>query len=144
MYNIQKLLRSFRDAFRGVQKCYLLGQNMQIHTLALCVVIYWGIVASLSNLEWGMVMLCCMAVLSAECFNTALEQLCDGVCLDKLPWIANVKDIAAGGVLVLALFSLVVAGFLFGPHWLLLVRHIPQTLGICLIYQLIRAVIVKR
>ena len=50
-----------------------------------------------------------------EMINTAIEKLCDVVHLEQHPLIKKVKDIAAGAVLVSAVFSLITAAIIFLP-----------------------------
>lgn len=61
---------------------------------------------------WALVIVMCVAVLSAELFNTALEALCDHVSTDFQPAIKVAKDTAAAAVLVLSVGALIVAGLM--------------------------------
>lgn len=53
--------------------------------------------------------ICIMLVLSAEIFNTAIEKTCDFMTSTANEEIRVIKDISAGGVLISAIFSCVVA-----------------------------------
>ena len=53
------------------------------------------------------------AVLSAESFNTSLERLCDTVTKENCEGIRKAKDLAAGAVLIKALFAVLSAIFIF-------------------------------
>ena len=54
-------------------------------------------------------------VISAEIFNTALEQMVDIAMPEKDPRAKFVKDVAAGGVLVMAIASAVIGLIIFIP-----------------------------
>lgn len=110
---MKALIRSFACAARGAGLVLLKERNFRIHLLATAVVL---ILAWLGQVEaWAFIalMLCCALVLCAECMNTAIELLCDRLAPEKHPAIRDVKDIAAGGVLICAAFSIVVACVVF-------------------------------
>jgi diacylglycerol kinase len=52
----------------------------------------------------------------AEALNTALEFLADEVSLEKRERIGKAKDVAAGGVLITAMISVLVAVLVFWQH----------------------------
>ena len=52
-------------------------------------------------------------VLGLECFNTAIEKLCDSFCTEKSKTVGFAKDAAAGAVLIAALFSAAVGVMIF-------------------------------
>jgi diacylglycerol kinase (ATP) len=58
---------------------------------------------------WALVTLSIVAVLAAELFNTAVEQLADHLHADRHPAIQVVKDCAAGAVLIASVGALCVA-----------------------------------
>jgi diacylglycerol kinase len=62
---------------------------------------------------------CIAFVISMEMLNTAIEKLCDVVHKELHPDIKRVKDIAAGAVLVSAIFSLMTGLIIFLPKIIL-------------------------
>ena len=54
--------------------------------------------------------------MSAELFNTAIERLVDLVSPQRHPLAGQVKDIAAGAVLVCALAAIAVGLIIFVPY----------------------------
>ena len=113
-----KTIHSFRYAGKGV--AHALGErNMKIHLVAVVVVVVVGLVLGLSWLEWAAVVICSGLVISMEVMNTALERLCDALVQAKtLPYESAglPKDLAAGGVLVAAGVSVVVAALIVARH----------------------------
>jgi undecaprenol kinase len=67
---------------------------------------------------WALVLLAATAVLAAELFNTAIEQLADELCPHDSPGIRRLKDCAAAAVLVSVLGALAVA-VAFAAHLLM-------------------------
>ena len=106
-------MKSFKYAFRGFFKTIGAERNMRVHLCFACYVIIAGFVTHLSALEWAAVLLCIGLVMALECFNTALENLCDAVCPEKHEGIKAAKDASAGAVLCAAIASAVVGGIVF-------------------------------
>ena len=63
-------------------------------------------------------MLCFGIVLAAEGFNTAIERLVDLVSPGFHPIAGDVKDVAAGAVLICAIVSAIVGAIIFIPYFL--------------------------
>ena len=70
-----------------------------------------------------MVFVAITGVFMAELFNTVLELCIDLASPEYHPLAKVAKDMAAGGVLLSAMLSIVIGLFVFGPHlWALLRR----------------------
>jgi diacylglycerol kinase (ATP) len=57
-------------------------------------------------------------VLAAEGFNTAIERLVDLVSPDYHPIAGDVKDVAAGAVLICAIAAAIIGAIIFTPYFL--------------------------
>ena len=80
------------------------------------VVLVLGVCFRISTIEWLFVVSAVFRVLSHEAINTSVEELSD-VCESKKDLdIKNVKDTAAGSVLLASVYSLTVAGIIFLPR----------------------------
>ncbi|WP_373512459.1 diacylglycerol kinase family protein [Persicitalea sp.] len=118
--DLRKSLRSFRYAVKGVVDLFRFENNARIHLLAAAAVLAAGFYFQLSNTEWALIVTQIALVWAAEAFNTALEKLADAVSTDYHPLIKAVKDLAAGGVLIVAISAAVVGSLIFIPKiWLL-------------------------
>jgi len=113
---MRSLLRSFRFAASGVAYCFRTQRNLKLHVAAAMLAMVAGWRFGLSAAELGVLVLTIAAVLVAEMFNTAVEALVDLVSPQYHPRAKVAKDVAAGGVLVTAMVSLVVAYLLFIPR----------------------------
>jgi diacylglycerol kinase len=87
---------------------------MRIHLVATCYIFWIGCLAELSRTALALITLCCGLVMGLELVNTSLETLCDRVTTDRDEQIRIAKDTAAGGVLLAAIASVVVAVWLLG------------------------------
>lgn len=113
--NPSSLSDSFRFAFSGIAGLLRAERNAVIHLVILALVIAAGILLKISPAQWTAIALAAGLVLAAEAFNTAIEVLCDAVKPETDPAIRRVKDLAAGGVLISALISIVVGLIVFIP-----------------------------
>ena len=105
--------KGFFYAGRGLLSA-LSERNFRFHLCAAATVIFFGAkFYSFDKAEWAVLLLTCAVVLSLECVNTALERLCDKVCPEKDELIRKCKDIAAGAVLIAAVFAVAIGVTLF-------------------------------
>ena len=109
---MKNLRYSFINAGRGVYEAAK-ERNMRIHLCFSFYVVLAGFVLDISNTEWACVLICIALVLTAECFNTAIEALCDAVCPEYNPAIGKVKDITAASVLICAWVSVAAGCVIF-------------------------------
>ena len=107
MDELQKRIKSFAYAFTGIGSFLRKEHNAWIHCIAIIIVTITGFIIGISRMEWVAVLLCFGLVLAAEAFNTAIERLVNLVSPDYHPIAGDVKDIAAGAVLICAVIFFV-------------------------------------
>ncbi len=112
---ISKMLKSFRFALAGMVHLLRFENNAQFHFLATLLVIIAGYWLKIDRNEWIVIIFAMALVWSAEAFNSAIEKLCDKVETEHDPLIGKVKDMAAAGVLFLAIAAAVVGCMVFLP-----------------------------
>jgi len=115
MSGIEGFLRGFRHAARGVGLAAR-DRNFLVMLAAAVVVVTVGFAYDVSNGSWAVLLVCIGAVLGAEAGNSAIERLADRVQPDQDPAIGDVKDIAAGAVLVVSVATAVVGVVVFWPY----------------------------
>ncbi len=111
----KKIINSFKYAIEGLVSSFKTERNMKIHIMAMIIVIALGIFMKLNKIEWCIITIAIVMVISAELFNTAIETVVDMVSPQKNPQAKLVKDIAAAAVLVLAIGAAVIGIIIFGP-----------------------------
>lgn len=112
---LQQRIRSFGYAFKGVYVLVRDTANARIHLLATVVVVGLGLALELGWTEWALLALAMGMVWAAEAFNSALETLTDLSSPGRHPLAGKAKDLAAGAVLLAAIFAVVVAACVFLP-----------------------------
>jgi len=86
--------------------------------LSAVIVILAGYFTGLSRTEWYIVLLLIALMFALEMINTAIERVVDLASPNFHPLAKQAKDIAAGAVLVFALFSAIIGLLIFLPKWL--------------------------
>jgi len=115
---MMRLIRSFGYAFAGIGHGLQTQANLRIHILAAAGVIIAGLLLQLSTIEWAVLVVTIMIVMSAELFNSAIEAAVDRVGSEPHPLSKVAKDMAAGAVLIAALGAVIVGLLIFGPRLL--------------------------
>lgn len=105
----------FRYAWRGIITVTKTERNMKFHLTATVIVLIFSWLLQLSPVEWTVIFLIIALVLTLEMVNTSIEKAMDHLAPDIHPAVGAVKDIAAGAVLVAALFSVIIGLIIFLP-----------------------------
>jgi diacylglycerol kinase (ATP) len=119
---MKKLIRGFGFAFKGIGYATKTQINFRIHLVASLTAALLGYALKVSNIECIWIIFCMALVLAAELFNTAIEVLTDLVSPGYNEKAGHAKDIAAGAVLVTAIFALVTGTIIFLPKILALIH----------------------
>lgn len=121
--NKHSLAASFGHALRGCRLLFGSERNAVIQLVLIGVAAGAGLFFEFTSTEWSVVIICSVAVLAAEAFNTAIEHLCNHLHPEKHPAIKNVKDLSAAAVLIISAGALVSIGFLLVPRIFMLIFH---------------------
>jgi diacylglycerol kinase len=119
--NLIKSIKSFRYAINGL-RLVLKENNFRIHLLAVAAVAGAGTYFNLSRSEWLWLLSAICIVVVAECMNTAIEKLTDLVSPGYNKQAGEVKDLAAGAVLLSSVFAVITGGIIFIPKVADLIR----------------------
>lgn len=115
-YDFKKQIRSFGYAWKGIRCVVGKEQNLSFHLIATICVVVAGCFFHITRMEWIAVLLCIGMVIGAEMFNSAVERIVDLVSPQRHPLAGQIKDIAAGAVLVCALTAMIVGLIIFVPY----------------------------
>ncbi len=112
---LNKIIKSFGYALRGIWLVVKTQRNFRIHLFAAIVVILAGFLFNLSHNEWAILILTIFVVFSAEAFNTAIEKVIDLISPGYNKLAGEAKDIAAGAVLLTAIMAIIIGMIIFLP-----------------------------
>jgi diacylglycerol kinase len=118
---MKKFIKSFSHALGGLQHTLVHEQNFRIELFCTLLVCGCAFVFNISKVEWFVVIINIAAVLTAELFNTAIENLCNMIHKTTHPIIKIVKDVSAAAVVITALCALASGCIIFIPYFLKLI-----------------------
>jgi diacylglycerol kinase len=108
-YKNQRFRARLGFALRGFAHSLRTEASLQFQSVVGAAALIAMLILRPPAIWWALVLLASAAVLAAELFNTAVEQLADELHPHDSPGIRLVKDCAAAGVLVTVLGALGVA-----------------------------------
>ncbi len=106
----------FSYAWEGIVQVVKLERNFQIHLITALLVIIAGFILGLSRMEWIFIVIAIGIVLIAEMINSTIERIMDYIKPDIHPAAKQIKDMAAGGVLIAAVAAFIIGLFIFIPN----------------------------
>ena len=110
---MKKQLLSFFYAFRGIWDAVCTEAHLRFHLTAAFYVLLLSPFFELGAAQYGVLTLLIAAVIAAELFNTAIENVCDLVTKERSYYVRLAKDISAAAVLVLSIAAIAVAVVFF-------------------------------
>lgn len=118
--SVKDFFKSFIYAFNGIKYTLKNESNFLVEFIIAILVVIAGIITKISQTEWFFCILLIAGVLILELFNTLIENLCDLISTEYHKEIKVIKDISAGIVLVLAIFSATIGLIIFIPKIIIL------------------------
>jgi len=112
---MKKFLNSVLFAMRGIRFAWA-GTNFRIQCFIAAFVVASGIKFGIHINEWFLVIILIGLVLTAEVFNSAIENLVNFISPDFHPLAGKIKDLAAGAVLILSFTSFLIGLIIFVPY----------------------------
>lgn len=113
---MKRFIAGFAFAGKGIASAFRGQLNLKVQAAIAIMVVPLGLVFRLTTWEWCCLLLSVGLVLSMEIVNTAIERLVDMVSREHHPVAGQVKDIAAGAVLVASIIAATVGLLIFVPH----------------------------
>jgi diacylglycerol kinase len=107
---------ALKIAIIGLRELFFESRNARIQLVIFLMVLVAGFILGLNRFEWLWLFIASTIVLALEAINTSIELLADVYTLEFNAKIKQVKDIAAGAVLLASIFAFIVGLFIFIPH----------------------------
>ena len=115
MMHTPNRLGGFTHTFTGIRLAWR-EANFRFHSVAALVALTLSWFLHISTTELLFIMLAIGIVLTAEVFNSALEEFCDHVTPEQHVNIGKIKDLAAGAVFLSSCTALVIGCIVFLPY----------------------------
>jgi len=147
----QSITKAFNAAIEGILYTFKSERNMKIHYCLAVVVLIISLFFDLSKVEMLLLIFAITLVVISEMFNTAIEKTIDMITEEYNVLAKIAKDVAAGGVLIATLNSVVVGYILFYDKLTEISQSLLYTIRkseihvtlICIVLVLIAVVVVK-
>jgi diacylglycerol kinase len=107
---------ALKIAMIGIRELFFESRNARIQLVIFLLVLVAGFILGLNRFEWLWLFIASTIVLALEAINTSIELLADVYTLEFNAKIKQVKDIAAGAVLIASIFAFIVGLSIFIPH----------------------------
>ena len=117
-----KFKKSFNHATDGIEYAINHERNLKIEIFMGILVSIAGFLFKISILEWLIIILVISMVICLELVNTSIERTVDLVTKEYKDLAKNAKDVAAGAVLIMSMFSVVVGIIIFLPKIIALLK----------------------
>lgn len=111
---------SFSAAWQGILVFFKEESNALVHLFSAAAVVLLAFLLRVGSLEWIALLGCISLVWVSEIINTSIETMADFICPQRDDRIKKIKDLAAGAVLVAAIFSAIIAALIFVPKLIML------------------------
>lgn len=115
---MQKSLKAFRDAIKGLNTVLREERNFKIEILISFLVVVFAIFFGFDVYEFIPLVIVIFMVLTAEIVNTAVEDLCDKIEPNYSSDIGKIKDVMAAYVLLTVIGAVVIGLLVTFNHFL--------------------------
>ncbi len=116
-HQISFSIKTFRHAIQGLKTAFQEQFNFKIHFTFAFFALLNSWFFALSTPKLLFILLAIFLVFIAELFNSSIEYLSDALTQDFHPLIKKAKDVAAGAVLLAAIFAIIVGLVIFIPYY---------------------------
>jgi undecaprenol kinase len=116
MIRIERLIKSFVYALRGLSKTYREEQNLRVQTAVGTVMVALALIFRINRLEWCLLLLTIGLVILMEIANSAVERITDVLKPRINGYVKEIKDIAAAAVMLSSLISVIIGVIIFWPY----------------------------
>lgn len=121
-FSLRKRIKSFSYAFAGIKVLLREEHNARIHIVAALVAVMLGFLFGITPGEWTAVVIVIAMVFAAEAVNSAIERTADFVKAERDDRKRDIKDLAAGAVLLCAMGAAVVGVIIFLPYLITFIK----------------------
>lgn len=111
----EKFTKSVGHALDGIEYAINHERNIKIQIFIGIIASVLGFLLNISIIEWVVVILLIATILALELINTAIERTVDLVTKDYEELAKVAKDMAAGAVLVVSMFSVIIGVLIYIP-----------------------------
>lgn len=115
----KNFISALKNAFNGIKCVFKCERNLKIQLTFAIIAILFSAFFKINLIEWAIIILVIFVVFLSEMFNSAIEVIVDMITPEYNEKAKIAKDIAAGGVTLSAIASIVIGILIFLPKIIL-------------------------
>ncbi|GHP12729.1 UDP kinase [Lentilactobacillus fungorum] len=116
-------IQSLGHALDGIKRLILEERNFRFDLIIAFLAICLGVICQIKINEWVWLFAAFFSVIGSEVLNSIIENVVDLIVGHHYDFLAKrAKDIAAGGVLMSALFAVIIGSLIFIPRFIQLLK----------------------
>lgn len=112
---------ALKNALNGIKYVFVQERNLKIQFVFAILATILGLILKINLTEWAIIVLLIFVVFLSELFNTAIETVVNMITTEYNEKAKIAKDVAAGGVTIVAIASVIVGIIIFLPKILKIV-----------------------
>lgn len=124
VYGIGRFFKSIKYSLSGLYYAYRYEQSLWLHGLSTILAVIMGIIFKIKLSEWAIIFIALGSILALELINTAIEAAVDLTTTNIHPLAKIAKDCGSAASFVMAIVSIVISMFVFGPYLLEIIEFI--------------------
>lgn len=124
VYGIGRFFKSIKYSLSGLYYAYRYEQSLWLHGLSTILAVIMGVIFKIKLSEWAIIFIALGSILALELINTAIEAAVDLTTTNIHPLAKIAKDCGSAASFVMAIVSIVISMFVFGPYLLEIIEFI--------------------
>lgn len=116
VYGFGRFSKSIKYSLDGLFYAYRYEQSLWIHGFVSLIAISMGIIFQIKLSEWAIIFIALGIILALELINTAIEAAVDLTTSKIHPLAKIAKDCGSAASFVMAIVSIIISLFVFGPY----------------------------
>lgn len=113
---------SFNHAMDGIEFAINHERNLKIEIMMGIIASILGFILNINIIEWAIIILVISMVICLELINTAIERAVDLTTKEYKELAKAAKDVSAGAVLVMSMFSVIIGIIIFLPKIIQIIK----------------------
>lgn len=122
---MKSFLKSFSYAFKGIAHS-LKQRNMKIIFTSAILTVLAALFLKVNSNDWCILLICIGLVMSLEMINSAIEGIVDLVSPQQNEKAGQIKDMAAGAVLVASIISFIIGIIILGKYFIVFIYNLTN------------------
>ncbi len=117
--------KSFSYAFKGLVFS-LKQRNMKVIFISAILTVLAALFLKVNSNDWCILLICIGLVMALEMMNSAIEGIVDLVSPQQNEKAGQIKDMAAGAVLIASIVSFIIGILILGKYFLVFIYNITN------------------